>query len=331
MKVMITGGSGFIGGHLAKECSDRGYITHIYDNNCRGEQDSFIENLLQRDGVEFFQFDLTKEKNYKHIDKDYDVIYHLAAINGTENFYNFPYSVMEVALKSTMLLLEHFRGSSTRFIFSSSSEVYAGTLKNNPELIPTAENISCTIEDVTNERFSYGGSKLACEILINSFAKQHGLEYQIIRYHNIYGPRMGTKHVIPQFVYRAKSKESPFKIYGGFESRAFCYIDDAVTATLLLATTPSANQIIHIGNDLEEIEIRHVAEKIKAWYAIQRIPLELHPAPAGCVRRRCPNIKKLQLLTGYQPLTLLDDGLKLTIEWYNQWYDENTIELDGLL
>jgi nucleoside-diphosphate-sugar epimerase len=279
MKVMITGGTGFIGAHLSKACVNRGFTTHIYDNNSRGRQDDFINEILKNDNATFFECDLTCKESYEAIDKDYDVVFHLAAINGTENFYNFPYSVMEVALKSTMLLLEHFKGTETQFIFSSSSEVYAGTIKQDSSLIPTPENISCTIEDVTNERFSYGGSKLACEILINSFAKQHGLNFQIIRYHNIYGPRMGTKHVIPQFIYRAKSKEQPFKIYGGNETRAFCYIDDAVDATISLIFVKNKNQILHIGNDQEEIKIRTVAKKIKNLYSLQNIPLQVEHPP----------------------------------------------------
>ena len=330
MKVMITGGTGFIGSHLAKECCNLGYVAHIYDNNSRGKKDYFVEDIVENCGAKFFDCDLTKKDNYKSIDKDYDIVFHLAAINGTENFYKVPYSVMEVALKSTMLLLEHFKNTSARFIFSSSSEVYAGTLKENPDLVPTSEDISCTIEDIKNERFSYGGSKLACEILINSFSKQYGLEYQIIRYHNIYGPRMGTKHVIPQFIHRSKVGESPFKIYGSSETRAFCYIDDAVRATILLSTTPEANNIVHVGNDLEEIKIKYVAEKIKEWYSSENIPIEEHPAPSGCVKRRCPNIQKLQSITSYSPKVCLKEGLEKTIEWYDKWYDKNTVK-SGLL
>ena len=235
MKVLVTGGAGFIGFFLSKACAEKGYITHICDNNIRGKLDSDLKILTQRDNVKYLKLDLTSEKDVSSLDTDYDMVFHLAAINGTENFYKIPYTVMEVTINSTMLLLSHFKDSDTKIVFSSSSEVYAGTIKQGTGLIPSSEEIPCTIDDVLNERFSYGGSKLAAEILINSFSKQYGLKFQIIRYHNIYGPRMGTKHVMPQMIYRTKNKQNPFLIYGPKQTRAFCYIDDAVDATLDLS------------------------------------------------------------------------------------------------
>jgi len=204
MKILITGASGFIGSYLSEHCAHKNNEVHLCDNNARGKNDEFINKILNLENTKFIKADLTKKEELEKLDNEYDIIFHLAAINGTENFYKIPYTVMEVAIKSTMLLLEKYKNKKTKFVFTSSSEVYAGSIQKDPFLIPTNEKVHCTIDDIMNERYSYGGSKLACEILINSFSKQHGLEYQIIRYHNIYGPRMGTKHVIPQFILRAK-------------------------------------------------------------------------------------------------------------------------------
>tara|TARA_R110002074_G_scaffold205825_1_gene374216 strand:- start:39 stop:1025 length:987 start_codon:yes stop_codon:yes gene_type:complete len=321
MKILITGGTGFIGSHLAKYTSSQGHQVVICDNNIRGDKDTFINELIDNNGVEFLKLDLTSANDVKKIDKDFDVIFHLAAINGTENFYKIPFSVMEVAILSTMNLLQHFKDTSVKFVFSSSSEVYAGTIKNNPSLIPTKESIACTIDDISNERFSYGGSKLACEILINSFQKQYGLDYQIIRYHNIYGPRMGTKHVIPQFIKRAKDKEAPFKIYGDTQTRAFCYVDDAVRATLDLGLS-NQNGLFHIGNDLEEVEIIKVAKFINEWYNNTQ-EYDICEAPNGSVQRRCPDITKIKQVLHYEPLVDLKQGLERTIRWYDDWYDSH--------
>ena len=320
MKILITGGTGFIGAHLARHASAQGHLVHICDNNARGKQDDFVDNLIENYGVEFLQLDLTEREQVHQLETDYNIVFHLAAINGTENFYKIPYTIMDVAITSTMLLLDHFGGTETKFVFSSSSEVYAGTIGARNDLVPTSEEIACTIEDVTNERFSYGGSKLACEILINSYASQYGLDYQIIRYHNIYGPRMGTKHVMPQFIKRAKDGESPFKIYGATQTRAFCYVDDATRATLGLALVKEAQGLYHIGNDREEVEIMKVAKIVTNWYD-PKYGYAIHDAPAGSVQRRCPDISKLTATTGFKPTVSLESGLKETIEWYNDWYE----------
>jgi len=327
MKILITGGTGFIGAHLAKFCSLKGDIVHICDNNIRGQKDEFITNIIQQNGVKFIKMDLTNPSEVSNLDLDYNIVFHLAAINGTENFYKIPYSVFEVALKSTMNLLEHFKGRS-KFVFTSSSEVYAGTIKEKAHLVPTPETVACTINDVLNERFSYGGGKLACEIMINSYHKQNSLKYQIIRYHNVYGPRMGTKHVMPQFIERAKSGERPFKVYGSDQTRAFCFIDDAIRATYLLAMKDTAG-IFNIGNDLEEVEILKVAEMVNDYYNFDH-SFSIEDAPSGSVHRRCPDLTKLKRTIDYVPQVNLYNGLQKTIEWYDSWFD-NRVEVDGVL
>ncbi len=327
MKILITGGSGFIGAHLAKWCANEDHEVHICDNNSRGKNDEFISDLVDNKKVVVKVLDLTNKEEVESLPRDYDIVFHLAAINGTENFYNIPYTVMEVAIQSTANLLSHFKDTNVKFVFSSSSEAYAGSIKINPLLIPTSEDVPCTIDDVLNERFSYGGSKLACEIMINSFHKQYGLDYQIIRYHNIYGPRMGTKHVMPQFIKRAKDQESPFSIFGSTQTRAFCYVDDAVRATLELGLTPQQG-IFHIGNELEEVDILSVAKMVNEWYGNDVVYL-IKEAPQGSVQRRCPDTSKLQRTLGYSPRISLKEGLRKTLEWYNKWYDTNGT--DGLL
>lgn len=327
MKILVTGASGFIGSYLSRYCAEQGNETHLCDNNKRGKVDSFIKNILTLDGTKFIEADLTKEEDLQKLDNDYDIIFHLAAINGTENFYKIPYNVMEVAIKSTMLLLEKYKGTKTKFVFTSSSEVYAGSIQKDNSFVPTNEEIHCTIDDVMNERYSYGGSKLACEILLNSFSKQFGLEYQIIRYHNIYGPRMGTKHVIPQFILRAKNTENPFKIYGDNQTRAFCYIDDAVKATYDLSLSNNKG-IFHIGNDEEEIKIIDIANKINSWYKNTQ-EYDIKEAPKGSVARRCPDISKIKSLISYSPMITLEQGLIRTIEWYDKWFEKN--QADGIL
>jgi UDP-glucose 4-epimerase len=322
MKILITGGSGFIGAHLAKHALDNNNIVHICDNNLRGIKDIFIDELINR-GAKFIKCDLTKLDEVIKLDKNYDIVFHLAAINGTENFYTIPYDVMRVTILSTMNLLEYFNGTKTKFVYSSSSETYSCTFKFRPELIPTPETIELCIGDIFNPRYSYGGSKMTGELLVANFFHQHDLDFQIIRYNNVYGPRMGFKHVIPQFIKRAYFKEDPFDIFGSDQTRSFCYVDDAVEATMKLSLC-GKNGIFNIGNDKEEMKIINLAEKIvqNFEYAPE---FRIKKPPEGDVKRRCPDITKLRDAINFVPKYNIDEGLERTISWYSEHYKINPI------
>ena len=176
MKILITGGSGFIGAHLADHALKNKNIVHICDNNLRGIKDAFIDGLINR-GAKFIKCDLTKIDEVIRLDKDYDIVFHLAAINGTENFYTIPYDVMRVNILSTMNLLEYFNGCPTKFVYSSSSETYSCTFKFRKDLIPTPETVELCIDDIFNPRYSYGGSKITGELLVANFSHQYDLEF----------------------------------------------------------------------------------------------------------------------------------------------------------
>ena len=219
---------------------------------------------------------------------------------------------------STINLLNHFSDcKNTKMLFSSSSEAYASSYTINPDLeFPTKEDIPLSIADVFNPRYSYGGSKLVCELLIINFAKRFGFPYSIIRYHNIYGPRMGYKHVIPEFILRILKKEDPFKIYGSRQTRAFCFVQDAVNATIAVnESKKTKSEIIHIGNSDEEIEIQDLAKKLFLVANYNAI-IEDQSPKQGSVNRRCPNISKLKRLTGIYPEIYLKEGLEITYKWY---------------
>ena len=322
MKILITGGSGFIGAHLAKHALDNNNIVHICDNNLRGIKDIFIDELINR-GAKFIKCDLTRLDEIIKLDKNYDIVFHLAAINGTENFYTIPYDVMRVTILSTMNMLEYFNGTKTKFVYSSSSETYSCTFKFRPDLIPTPETIELCVGDIFNPRYSYGGSKMTAELLVANFFHQHDLDFQIIRYNNVYGPRMGFKHVIPQFIKRAYFRDDPFDIFGSDQTRSFCYVDDAVNATMNLALC-SKTGIFNIGNDREEMKIINLAEKIveKFDYSPE---FKIKKPPEGDVKRRCPDITKLRNAINFVPKYDIEEGLRRTISWYSEHYKINPI------
>ena len=331
-KILVTGAAGFIGYHLSKLLSIDHELTLI-DNFTRNKLDSSISELINKSNVRFINADMTKKDFYADLDSQYDFIVHLAAINGTKYFYEKPYQVLNVNILSLMNILEWINGKNCKkFIFSSSSEAYAGTISEFShinEYLPTNEEIPLSIDNPFNERYSYGGSKLIGELLtINYFKSIKSSSYSIVRYHNIYGPRMGNEHVIPEFCRRIYDKEDPFNIYGGHETRAFCFIDDAIEATKRVLFNKKCNgEIIHIGNDNEEIKIISLANKLLSM-SDKDFDIKINPSPTGSVKRRCPDISKLKLLTNFQPKINIDEGLKITSSWYFKNYkssDKNKV------
>ena len=325
-RIIVTGGSGFIGYHLANYLAEKKDTeVTVIDNHARGEADEMFKELISRDNVIFLQEDLTQKNFYNKLSGRYDEIYHLAAINGTKNFYNKPYEVLRVGILSLINILEWCNAENCgAFLFSSSSESYAGTvnnfLENHAEYIPSSENIPLTIDDVKNPRWSYGGSKIVGELLTINYCRTKNLPFKIIRYHNVYGVRMGFDHVLPEFFKRIHDRVNPFPIFGGQETRAFCAVEDAVQATEAVMLSKNCDgEVVHIGNSTQEIKIIDLL-KLVLDIANFQPDIEIHPAPEGCVMRRCPNTEKLFNLTGFKAKISLEEALPKMYAWYEKIY-----------
>ena len=175
------------------------------------------------------------------------------------------------------------------------------------------------IADVRSPRFAYAISKLLGEAAFVHGAAALDISAVVGRFHNVYGPRMGADHVIPEMSLRALRGEDPFRVWGAEQRRAFCYIDDAVEAMLRLMDTPAAaGEIVHIGDDSAETNIGDLA-KLVLRVAGASPELAAMPAPAGSVARRSPDLGKLRALTGYEPAVSLEDGVQRTFDWYRSW------------
>ncbi len=319
MRILITGGAGFIGFHLARYHAGRGDEVHLMDNlfKSEGRRDRDLDALLERPNVRMHVLDLTQPLVSVDISGELDIVYHLAAINGTRLFYEIPYDVARINLLATIHLLDWLRGRAVgRILYTSTSEVYAGCEAVGLLTIPTPESIPVVFEQPTPTRFSYGTSKFMGEFLCMQFGRTNGVAASVIRYHNIFGPRMGQKHVIPEFILRAQRREDPFAVFGGDETRAFCYVDDAVDATHRVATTPACVQeITHIGNMKEEITIQELARLVLSLMGVA-VSIEERGRRSDSVSRRCPDTTKLRDLTGFEAKVSLRDGLRSTIDWY---------------
>ena len=327
-RFIVTGGSGFIGYHLAEYLSNQNdnEVT-IIDNHVRGESDDMFNQLTLRPNVIFLDEDMTERHFYSKLSGYYDGIYHLSALNGTSNFYCKPYDVMRINILTLMNMLEWCRPDNCgTFLFSSSSETYAGTfnrfLPEHPEFIPTKEDIPLTIDDVMNPRWSYGGSKITGELLTINYCRVNKIPFKIIRYNNIYGIRMGYDHVLPEFFKRIYDRVDPFPIFGGEETRSFCAVEDGVRATeAVMLSDKCNNEIIHIGRNAQEIKIIDLLQMVLN-IADFHPKIIFKPAPKGCVMRRCPNTDKLYELTGFKANITLEDSLKKMYDWYQKRYEE---------
>ncbi len=324
MRVLITGGAGFIGYVLAQRLAQGGHELTVCDDLSRGRMDAAIKALRRLPNVRFVRCDLTKASQLRRLGDGFDHVYHLAAINGTEHFYERPHDVLRVNLLTTINLLDYLATSPPkRLMFASSSETYAGTAATFGVPYPTPEDVVLTISDPFNPRFSYAGSKIAGELLVINYARKYDFSAVVVRYHNIYGPRMGFEHVIPQFCLRLARREDPFRVFGGDNTRAFCYVDDAVEATArLMDSAEAGGRTVNVGNDREELAIVDLAKLL--FEVVGVTPrLDVQPAPTGAVGRRCPDVTKLRKLTGFEPRVPLREGLKRTHAWYSAWQRRN--------
>ncbi len=318
IKALVTGGSGFIGFNLVQKLLEKKYDVVIFDNGFR----KGLKNIEEFDkNVILVKGDVSNFDEWKKLPSDIDQVFHLAAINGTKYFYVIPEKVLEVNVIGTFNCLNWISNTSVKNIFfASSSEVYGF-----PEIFPTPETESLKIPDPTNERFSYSSSKIMGELVTINFARKIGLDFSIARFHNIYGPDMGFEHVIPEFIRKCVNKEK-FTIQGsGNETRSFCFISDAIDGILLTTeNTAIKNQIFNIGTN-EEIKIKDLIPLLEEIHGSKINPI-FEPFAKPGTKRRIPDIAKIKKL-GYSPKILLKDGLKISYDWYKNYYSKNWRQL----
>jgi UDP-glucose 4-epimerase len=307
-KILITGGAGFIGSYLANRLVNENYDIDIVDNQLRGDYSRLDSK------VKIYNIDLTVASELNKLPKNYDWIFHLAAVNGTDNFYKIQSKVFEVGVKSCLNIYDYFKYTDTSIIVASSAEVY-----QTPAVVPTDEKVSLLVPDVKNPRYSYGGSKIFSELLVMNYGLDFFKKSIIFRPHNIYGPNMGYKHVVPQLikkvVYSQENQNNFIELIGsGNETRAFCYIDDLVDGLIILMEKGEDKEIYHIGND-DELSIFDLAKKITNLIDTKINVKKGEQTHFGGTMRRCPDITKMKKI-GYQPKISIDIGLEKSVDWY---------------
>jgi len=322
-KILVTGGAGFIGYNISKILADNpNNEVHIIDNLSKGKKDDEFQTLLVKNNVQFFERDLTKQHTFSEIDHYYQQIYHVAATVGVKTVSTKPVETIRNNSLSTLFLLEYVKEMKkpTKILFTSSCENYAGSITCCNVSVPTPENVPLCIEDIYNPRWSYAISKILGEAACIHYSKQYNFDATVIRYHNIYGPRMGTDHVIPEFIIRLKKDPSLLEMYGGDQYRTFCYCTDAAKMTInVMDSILSSGKVINIGNDENNIKISAIGKNLAKIMGIHPKLVE-KGAPRGSVKKRIPDLTTIKKMNCYVEEIPFKRGLVEMYHWYNERY-----------
>jgi UDP-glucose 4-epimerase len=318
-KTLIIGGAGFIGAHLARSLAEMGEPVDVLDNFSRGVRDHFLQEVMVKSSVRLINADIFNPTSLSLLGNDYNVIYQLAAIIGVRHVLERPYDVLykNVVIQANSIDLAKRQKALDRFVFASTSEVYAGSLLHMDMPIPTPENFPLALTDLAHPRTSYMLSKIYGEAL----CQQSSLPFTIVRPHNIYGPRMGLVHVLPELIMKACSlpQGGQLEVASVEHRRAFCYIDDAVEMLRrLAAASNSAGGTFNLGNEEQEIAIGDVARIVLLKSG--RTDLEIVPIreTAGSPTKRCPDMTQTIAVTGFSPTIYLAEGIQRTLKWYRE-------------
>jgi nucleoside-diphosphate-sugar epimerase len=199
-----------------------------------------------------------------------------------------------------------------KFLFASTSEIYSKSIEILKTRIPTPENTSVVLSNPSNKRSTYFLTKIFGESLVH----HSKLPFIIFRPHNIYGPRMGMSHVIPEIVFKLKKAKKNISAYSASHTRSFCYIDDAVNQLVfMLSKSYVVKKTFNLGNQLEEISIKNLIKKIQTKMKKGHIEIQFKTDNHGSQSRRCPDMSKLKSLYNFKT-TSIDSGLNKTIKWY---------------
>jgi len=322
MHVLVTGGAGFIGGHLAERFVADGHDVVVLDNLDpfydldikRHNIDTAREAAAASDGsYEFVEGDVRDAGLVTELVADADYVYHQAAQAGVRPSVENPRKYDAVNVDGTLNLLDACRDSGIeRFVMASSSSVYGV-----PRSLPYEET------HPTTPVSPYGASKLAAERYAMAYSDVYDLPAVALRYFTVYGPRMRPNMAISNFVSRCMNDDPPIVYGDGTQTRDFTYIDDVVEANVTLLDTDAADgQVLNIGST-DNIEIRTLAEEIRDHLSpkLELVYEERHDADAEHTHA---DTTRAQELLGYEPSHTIREGVAKFIEWYcdnRDWYE----------
>ncbi|MER6828021.1 NAD-dependent epimerase/dehydratase family protein [Streptosporangium sp. NPDC000563] len=319
--VVVTGGLGFLGGHLADALSRRGDEVTVFDAVFDGGPPP-----PGRDGdaPRHVGGDIRDaEALAGAITGDVDTVYHLAAVVGVDRYIDRPLDVIDINLSGTKNVLELAEKAGARVVLASTSEVFG----KNPA-VPWAEDDDRVLGSTATDRWSYSSSKALAEHLTFAYMRQRGLDATIVRYFNVYGPGQRPGFVVSRSVHRALRGLPPILYDGGGQTRCFTFVDDAIEATIEAGTAAAAlGECFNIGSSVETT-IRAVIELVvELTGGDEAVPVDPRDGFGDAYQdlsRRVPDTSKALAVLGWRSTTTLRDGLARTIDWAraNPWWLE---------
>src|SRR5438128_1403778 len=332
MRVLVTGGAGFLGSHLCDALLALGHHVVSIDNfiTCRPKN---VSHLMGHDRFSFVKYNVC---DFLHVDGPLDAVLHFASPASPQDYLELPIATLKVGALGTHKALGLAKAKGARFLLASTSEVYGDPLVN-----PQPESYWGNVNPIS-PRGVYDEAKRFAEAMTMAYHRYHGLDTRIVRIFNTFGPRMRPNdgRVVSNFIVQALSGK-PLTIFGdGAQTRSFCYVDDLVEGITRLLLVPSdrspaqrtdrqsfiyqsdtsAEQSIHepinIGNP-HELTVLEIARKVQDL-AGTHVPLEFKPLPADDPKVRCPDIQCAKELLGWEPKISLEEGLRRTIEYFRK-------------
>ena len=331
MRVLITGGAGFLGSHLCDRLIGMGHHVVCVDNLLTGSMDN-LAHLMGHERFRFIQYNVC---DYLFVEGALDAVMHFASPASPQDYLEFPIATLKVGALGTHKALGLAKAKNARFLLASTSEVYG-----DPLVSPQPESYWGNVNPIS-PRGVYDEAKRFGEAMTMAYHRYHGVDTRIVRIFNTYGPRMRPYdgRVVSNFIVQALTGK-PLTIFGtGAQTRSFCYVDDLVEGITRLLMIPSdrtpeqrtdrqsflykgesagetMHEPINIGNP-HELTVLEIAKKVQAMVG-KPTQLELKPLPADDPKVRCPDIRRAQTLLRWEPKVSLDEGLTRTIEYFRK-------------
>jgi dTDP-glucose 4,6-dehydratase len=307
VRYVISGAAGFIGSHLCDRLLEAGHQIVAIDNLITGHREN-LQHLANRFGFEFIQHDICQPIEIKGA---VDRVFHLASLASPVDYLEHPIETLDSGSIGTRNMLELAVRNKARFLLTSTSECYGDPLEH-----PQTESYWGNVNPV-GLRSCYDESKRYAEALTMAYHRVHGVQSNIARIFNTYGPRMALNdgRVVPAFIDQAL-KGAALTVFGdGSQTRSFCFVSDLVEGLLLLSES-SERYPVNLGNP-KEMTILEFANEIRARFD-DSVGIEYRPLPSDDPKLRRPDIAKAKRILGWQPRVSLSDGLSTTINYFQQ-------------
>ncbi len=311
MRAVVTGGAGFLGSHLCDAMIARGWSIVCVDSLLTGAEEN-IQHLANDSRFAFVRHDVCESLDIR---EPVDAVLHFASPASPDDYLKFPIETLEVGSLGTFRALDLARSKRARFLMASTSECYG-----DPEVSPQPEAYWGHVNSV-GPRSVYDEAKRFSEAVTMAYHRKHGVDTRIVRIFNTYGPRMRLNdgRALPNFLYQALSGQ-PITVYGdGKQTRSFCYVSDLIDGILRLLDSDE-HLPVNIGNP-HEITILEFAERIRTLTRGQAAFL-FRPLPQDDPKRRQPDITKARKLLDWEPKVTLDEGLRLTLDYFQKKFAE---------